>query len=420
MPAAEATDRPERWILTPSEHALVMDKNLANRLGFAMLLLFFRDQGRFPRRAADVDPAAVAVVAGRLAMDVPTDFPLPLTGRTVERHRAEIRARFGFREATVADAGDLESWLRDQVATCGGNPADLGALLAARCRALRIEPPTAERVGRIVRVAIRTHDKRFYADIRNRLTPQTRARLEALLRPAEDAEAPAAGTDRSSATAPAVLLWLRDGPGRPSLAGVQEELAKLTLIRAIALPAGLFDRVRPHDLERYRRRVAAEAPYELRRHPEPARLTWLAAFVHLRGRTLVDDLVDLLIETVHHIGARAERRVERELLGELRRVSGKPNLLFELAGASPARPDGTVREVVFPVAGEQTLRGSGQGRQGHGTRLPDDAAHGDPQLLQRPLPAHGAAAARHARVPLEQRPPSPGDRGAGPADPPCQ
>jgi hypothetical protein len=48
--------------------------------------------------------------------------------------------------------------------------------------------------------------------------------------------------------------------------------------------------------------------------------------------------------------------VERELLGELRRVSGKPNLLFELAGASLARPDGTVREVVFPVAGEQTLQ----------------------------------------------------------------
>ncbi len=198
----------------------------------------------------------MAAVADQLAMDVPTDFPLPLTGRTVERHRAEIRARFGFREATVADAGDLESWLRDQVATCGSNPADLGALLAARCRALRVEPPAAERVGRIVRAAIRAHDKRLYAGIRNRLTPQTRARLEALLRPAEDAEAPAAGTDRSSATAPAVLLWLRDGPGRPSLAGVQEELAKLTLIRTIALPAGLFDRARPHDLERYRRRVA--------------------------------------------------------------------------------------------------------------------------------------------------------------------
>ena len=44
---------------------------------------------------------------------------------------------------------------------------------------------------------------------------------------------------------------------------------------------------------------------------------------HLRGRELTDDLVDLLIETIHHIGARAERRVERELLDDLKRVTGK-------------------------------------------------------------------------------------------------
>jgi TnpA family transposase len=109
-------------------------------------------------------------------------------------------------------------------------------------------------------------------------------------------------------------------------------------------------------LERYRRRVATEAPYELRRHPEPARLTWLAAFVHLRSRTLTDDLIDLLIETIHHIGARAEHRVDRELLDDLKRVAGKHNLLFDVAGAALEKPDGIVRDVVFPIVGEQTLR----------------------------------------------------------------
>jgi hypothetical protein len=133
---------------------------------------------------------------------------------------------------------------------------------------------------------------------------------------------------------------LRSDPGKPSLAGVQDELAKLELVRKIELPAGLFDGVLPHEIERYRRRVSTEAPYELRRHPEAARLTWLAAFVHLRSRTLTDDLIDLLIETTHHIGARAEHRVDRELLDDLKRVSGKHNLLFEVAGAALEKPDG--------------------------------------------------------------------------------
>ena len=35
---------------------------------------------------------------------------------------------------------------------------------------------------------------------------------------------------------------------------------------------------------------------------------------------------------------------------------GKQNLLFNLADATLAQPDGVVRDVVFPVVGEQTLR----------------------------------------------------------------
>ena len=53
------------------------------------------------------------------------------------------------------------------------------------------------------------------------------------------------------------------------------------------------------------------------------------------SRQLTDSLVDLLIETIHHIGARAERRVDRELLDDLKRVTGKQNLLFERRRGRP-------------------------------------------------------------------------------------
>ena len=104
--------------------------------------------------------------------------------------------------------------------------------------------------------------------------------------------------------------------------------------------------------------MAVEAPHELRRHPEATRHVWLAAYAHLRGRAVTDTLVDLLIETVHHIGARDEHKVEQELLDDLKRVGGKQSLLFDLAGAAVEKPDGTVREVLFPVdfAGAWTVR----------------------------------------------------------------
>lgn len=59
---------------------------------------------------------------------------------------------------------------------------------------------------------------------------------------------------------------------------------------------------------------------------------------------------------MHRIESRAERKVERLLLEDFKRVAGKENLLFQVADASLAHPDGAVREVVYPVVSEETLR----------------------------------------------------------------
>ena len=59
---------------------------------------------------------------------------------------------------------------------------------------------------------------------------------------------------------------------------------------------------------------------------------------------------------MHGIGARAENRVERELISDLRRVRGKEGILFRLAEAAVEHPDDTVRAALFPVVDEGTLR----------------------------------------------------------------
>jgi TnpA family transposase len=342
--------------LAPAERELVMTKNRANWLGFAILLTFFRERGRFPRAGAEVAAQSLAVLCKQLAVPTPVDGEAFPTGRTAERLRAEIRGRFGFREATVADAEMLTVWWCDHVAGEGSGAIEpMIERLEARCRELAIAPPTPDRVERIARPALHTHEDRFHNGVSDRLALAARERLDALLRPdkADREEAPEA---ENVGSAPAVLLQLRGSPGRPSLASMQDALAKLARMRQIDLPADLFDHASPRDLERCRPRVAVEVPRDRRRHPNVARITWLAAFVSLRARSLTDDLVDLLIETIHQIGARAERKVERELMDDLKRVTGTQNLLFELADATLAQPDGVVREVVFPGVGEQTLR----------------------------------------------------------------
>lgn len=87
-----------------------------SRLGFAVLLSFFRERGRFPRDPGEIEAQGIAALSRQLAIPAPSADEAFLTSRTTERLRAEIRAHFGFREATVADAEQLLIWLRDHVA----------------------------------------------------------------------------------------------------------------------------------------------------------------------------------------------------------------------------------------------------------------------------------------------------------------
>ncbi|MCA1679212.1 MAG: Tn3 family transposase, partial [Actinobacteria bacterium] len=129
-------------------------------------------------------------------------------------------------------------------------------------------------------------------------------------------------------------------------------------VRAIGVGAAPFADVAPQVVAGWRARAAVESPSHLRTHPEALRLTLLAALLREREREMTDTLVDLLIATVHRVGARAETKVTKELVNAFKRVSGKEHILFRVAEASLAAPDGTVRGVVFPAVsgGEQTLR----------------------------------------------------------------
>ena len=70
----------------------------------------------------------------------------------------------------------------------------------------------------------------------------------------------------------------------------------------------------------------------------------------------MDTLIELLISIIHKIGSRAEHRVNNEVIKEVKRVQGKNKLLYDVASASLDNPEGKVKEIIFPVAPEQTLR----------------------------------------------------------------
>lgn len=155
---------------------------------------------------------------------------------------------------------------------------------------------------------------------------------------------------------PGFLAELKADPGRVGLKTLLSEIEKLERVRAIGLPGDLFADASERHVAAWRARAAKLYPSDLRAAPASVRVTLLAALCWTRTAEITDGLVDLLIQLVHGIGARAENRVERELISDLRRVRGTEGILFRLAEAAIDHPDETVRAAVFPVVGEGTLR----------------------------------------------------------------
>ena len=137
---------------------------------------------------------------------------------------------------------------------------------------------------------------------------------------------------------------------------VPPTIFNFTSLSRFSVPLLLTPRVPLKIIAHYRRRASAETPRELRRHPAHIRYTLVAAFCWQRSQEITDSLVELLVQIIHRIHVNAERRVDKQLIEEFKRVDGKPRLLFEIAQATLEHPEDPVKDVVYPVVSPKTLQ----------------------------------------------------------------
>jgi hypothetical protein len=334
------------WLLLPGEWQIIESKRGVTQLGFALLFKFFQIEGRFPSGSQEVPSDAVQFVAQQVGVDPNTWKYYPWRGRSVEYHRASIRQYLGFREATVADTEALKAWLIDGILNHEHRLERLRDSILDRCRTLHIEPPTQKQLLRLLRSALQEHETRFCNNIFQSLDSATLERLDDLLevKPSEE--------DEGEWT-----IWqsLKAEPGKAGLDSVKKAASRLNLLGKVGFTADLFKDVPPKLLERYAKRAAVEQPFELRRHAGSLKVTLMSAFLHRRGEDLTDHLVDLLVETVHKMGKKAERRIEAGLGEALQKAAGKMAKLYRMAKAAVDAPKGTIEEVIFPAAPEKWL-----------------------------------------------------------------
>lgn len=346
----EISELQEYWTLQPPELLLIENRNDENRLGIALLLKFFQIEGRFPESKSEIPKKCAAFVAEQVDISIDAFFKYfeySTDNRTVKMQRAQIRNFTGFRECAVADVEKTTKWLRNNILPQGCTEEQVKVAAYKRFMEQQIEPPEKTRVERLVRSAIASHDKLVLQKIMDNIPNGTITWLDELLTSKEELE-----PDSESLN----MTDLREDPGKANVKNLIREMDKLECLRQIRLPKNILAGLSPRMLGIYKQRVATEPLRELRRHPDRIKYPLLAIYCRLRTEEITDTLVQMLFQITHGVDKHAENRAVKEYVADIKRVKGKPDLLFKIATAALSNPEGTVRDVIFPVVSEQTLK----------------------------------------------------------------
>jgi TnpA family transposase len=347
------------WSLTFDQMVLLKTKPLRSHLGFVVQLKVFQNTGRFPETLGDVSPAGIAYLGDQLERPPGDLDDYAFADRSGRRHRREILSYLGFRRMRKRDREALQAWIQADLCPRSESFGAMVDQVYDWLRDRKLFGPSKGMIERLVRSARRHFDEACLAEIAASLSPEAVMKLEKSLAAPE-------GTTG--------FTMMKADAGRVALESVLRVADRLAFIRSLALPRSLLTGMASSWIERFRRRVAQETAWEMRRHACARRLGMYAVFLMAREAEIADSLADLLVETVHKISLKSERAVTQALANDIRRVSGKDSMLANIADAAISDPDGTVRVVIFPIASEQTLAAILKERRAKGSW--DEQVHG--------------------------------------------
>lgn len=233
------------WFLHPAERCLLANKSRTTHVGFSILLKYFQLKGRFPTSPKEIPPSVVQYVAYQLDATAEDWEVYPWNGATIKRHRPEIREWYGYREATINDKNAFRQWLISEAIPLEHREDRLREVLLKHCRALRIEPPAAEQIRRLIQSALAEHETSFCNKIVGSMNSAITERLNALLQLQTSADGE-------------WTVWqtLKNDPGKAGLESIKEAVSRLQAVRDIGIPVDLFKIVPPKLLERYAKRAS--------------------------------------------------------------------------------------------------------------------------------------------------------------------
>ncbi|MFV0468511.1 MAG: DUF4158 domain-containing protein, partial [Dysgonomonas sp.] len=339
----DAEELGRHWSLSYEELQLLKTKPYKNHVAFCMQLKHYQYYGIFPESKNDLTGVALQYILEQLGFGNKKDNTLSYydwEDRTARRHRQEILDFLGIRKFLESDQKEIQDWLCQTIFPKGFSTSEALEYVYEWLHHNKIDRPAEKELIRDLNSVYFQFENSLFENISNELPDETKDIIDYCL---EDK------------TESMNFASLKSDPGRVSLDSVLKEIEKLEFINQLEFPEQQLSSLNPKIMSRIRSRALSETTWELKRHPVHIRYVLMSIFFYTRQSEIIDGLVELLIQIIHRLSVRAEKKVTKRLMQDFRKVYGKDLLLMRIAEAALNNPDSTVKEVVYPVAGVQVL-----------------------------------------------------------------
>lgn len=312
-----------------------------NFLGLAVFLKSFKFLGFPPRMKEDIPIPIVEWLSQQLNIAIVEYEKYSWKSRLWDIHLSAIRDFTGFRPGNEDDFQELIQWL---IGEARNHPTRSKMFSSAvqRCRHIRMELPVEKELQRFVNSAWQQYLDITCQKISGRLGPEIREKMDKCLDfDPKDKER---------------YEWIQVNPRKFGMKTLLGEIRRLQFINEIGINIDLHLSDVPDEvLKLLRERAAPEGAYQMKRHPSDIKYALLAALLHSRQMELTDNIIDIFLQLIRRIEKKADKKLERDLIGSIKTVYKKKEFLYKMAKAVTQNPHGTVEDVVFPVVGIEIL-----------------------------------------------------------------
>ena len=349
----------ELYTILPEEIALLKDIREKTSPPFAALVVFYRNEKRFPKSMNEISKPIAEYICTQLGFNKKEKliYEYDLESKTASRHRGLIRDFFSFREATHEDKKLFEHWLIHEKLHLDHRYESLEDSSISWFHNQKVEVPAENQLGKIIRASLNTWENNLFNHIFENINEECKVEINNILNLPEEkiSEVFQSGIIKKKREKSGFAL-IKDDPGRIGIESLISEIEKFDLIKKLICKEEIFKKLSQKVLKKYKQRISPHSAYDFKRHPEKIKYPLMSMFCFVRNAEVTDSITDLLIQLIHKITSGSERKVEKELVAEFKKkVSGKDEILYKMSQSSLDSPTEPVEEVIFPVVGKSTL-----------------------------------------------------------------